>query len=152
MGEVINMEVEEFKNKFETAQWYSEATSMERYVGKVDIIYRTGNKTEVFHACNSIRIDSDWAICCSHYYRICKKIYIPDIIDVKPVVYHLVRAFAIGFAFLFAFVIVSAYYLFYPLPMYWVQTFAVLIALYCALFLFWWLYPKHEFKKEIVKS
>jgi len=145
------MEVEEFKNKFETAQWYSETTAMGQYVGKADIIYRSGNETEVFHACNSIRIDSDWAVCCSHYYHTCKKIYIPDIIDVKPVVYHFVRILAISYAFLFAYAIVFVYSLFYPkpMPLYSIEMFVILIALYCSLFLFWWLYPKHEFEKEM---
>jgi len=145
------MEVEEFKNKVETAQWYSEATSMGHYTGKVDIIYRNGNAIDVFHACNSIRIDSDYAVCCSHYYRVCKKIYIPDVIDVKPVVYHFVRAYAIGVAFLFAYAIAVVYLLFYPspMPMYCVQMFAVLIALFCSLLLFAWLYPNYQFKKEM---
>jgi len=145
------MDAEEFKYKVETAQWYSEATAMGQYIsGKADIIYRTGNTTGVFHACNSIRIDSDWAVCCSHYYHACKKIYISDVIDVKPVVYHFVRAYAIGSAFLFAYAIAFVYSLFYPLPMpvYCVQTFAVLIALFYSFFLFAWLYPKYQFKKE----
>ena len=148
------MDVEEFKRKVEKAMRYSELGCIDCN-GSVDIYYITeSTKGKVVnnwrvHGDDDISIQSDWAVCTYNYSQY-KKIHIPDIIDVKPIKHHVMRAYFICFTIAVALGTALMYVMIYPytVPLSWILTWTgIIIFFYSFMLLAWW-YPRHRFKKE----
>jgi len=151
------MEVEEFKTKIEKAMRYSELGCADCN-GSIRIQYVTESiKGKVVNnwqvdGDEDISIQSDWAVCRYNYSQY-KKIYIPDIIDVKPIEHHFLLVYFIGFTIAVALGTAMMYYSVYPYPMplSWLLTWIGIVMFFYSFMLLAWWYPRHRFKKEYGK-